>query len=205
MIKVVNCHQPFANRAAQLRQQRQWLIELTHWLDPDNYADPDAVTSQQVGQTIDAYLQALLAQQTKPECDDFDHLVANHIDKTFRNAWWGLFTCYDVAGLPQTNNELEIYIRRIKTSQRRVCGRKKVHDFILRYGAYVTCVDYQEREFELLARLRQVSQASFLEEQRKLDITLLRERKRFRFRRHREVYLRDLEQRWARAVVNGTV
>lgn len=202
LLKLVNYRQSFANRVTQLRQQLHWLIELAHWLDRSHYDNPDAVTSQQVRQTIDCYLQDLLAQQAKPEHDDFDCQVANHINQTLRSAWWGLFTCYDVADLPQTNNELETFIRRIKTSQRRVSGRRNVHDFILRYGAYVTYVDYQEREVELLARLQEINQTSFLEQRRKLDANLLRERKRFRFRRRREVYLRDLEQRWAQAIEN---
>ena len=40
--------------------------------------------------------------------------------------------------LPRTNNELEEYFKRIKSGPRRITGRKKVHEFVIRYGPYVT-------------------------------------------------------------------
>ena len=104
-------------------------------------------------------------------------------------------------GLPRTNNELGTYLRRIKTGQRRISGRTNVHDFIIRYGRYVTCVDHQESLDQLLIRLQPVSHADFLGERQALDTALLREQPRpGRGYPHREVYLRDLEQRWSVAV-----
>ncbi len=75
-------------------------------------------------------------------------------------------------------------------------GRKNVHDFIIRYGRYAACVDYQERVDELLARLQQVSQDDFIRERRTLECALLREQKHHRFRHHQADYLRELEERW---------
>ena len=184
---------------AQLRQQRQWLIDLEHLLDPPEQPDQPLPTSQSVAQAVDRSLTELLAQ-VGGDMDEEDQRVAAHIDKTFRERWWGLFKCYDVDGLPRTNNELERYMRRIKSGQRRILGRKNVHDFIIRYGRYAACVDYQESADELLARLQQVSQDDFLRERRALDIALLREQKRHRFRHHQDDYLRELEARWANAV-----
>jgi len=85
-----------------------------------------------------------LLDQVATGTDEEDQRVAAHINKTFRERWWGLFKCYDVEGLPRTNNELERYMRRIKSGHRRILGRKNVHAFILRYGRYAACVDYQE-------------------------------------------------------------
>jgi len=184
---------------AQLRCQRQWLIDLEHLLDPPEPSDQPPPTSQSVTQAVDRYLTKLLAQVTADR-DEEDQRVAAHIDQTFRERWWGLFTCYEVDGLPRTNNELERYMRRIKSGQRRIVGRKNVHDFIIRYGRYAACVDYQESVDELLLRLQQVSQADFLRERRALDIALLREQKRYRFRHHQDDYLPELEERWAIAV-----
>jgi hypothetical protein len=66
------------------------------------------------GQAVDGYLVDLMVQVT-PELDEQDQLVAAHLAQTFRNRWRGLFTGYDVEGLPRTNNELETYLRCIKT------------------------------------------------------------------------------------------
>ena len=126
----------------QLRGQRQWLIDLEHLLDPQQQPLP---TSGSVLQAVDQYLRQSLTQ-SQADADQADQLVAAHINKIFHSFWWGLFTCYDVQSLPRTNNELERFIRQIKTGQRRVSGRKNVHDFIIRYGPYVSFIDYIECE-----------------------------------------------------------
>ena len=132
--------------------------------------------------------------------DTEDQRIADHIHQTFRNFWWGLFACYDVEGLPRTNNELERSIRQIKMGYRRVSGRKNVHDFVIRYGAYAALVDHRESLEELLARLEDVEQDEFLKEHKRLNLTLLEDTRIHRFRFHREDYLTDLENRWAVAV-----
>jgi hypothetical protein len=199
LIKIADCRLPFADQVAQLRRQRQWLIDLEHLLDPSKQPDQLPLTSQSVARAVDQYLTKLLTQ-VAADTDEEDQQVAVHINVTFRNRWWGLFTCYDVEQLPRTNNDLETYMRRIKTGQRRVSGRKNVHDFLIRYGRYAACVDYRESVDDLLARLRQVSHGDFLRERAALDTALLRQQKRHRFRHHQADYLRQLEERWAAAV-----
>jgi hypothetical protein len=184
---------------AQLRRQRQWLIDLEHLLDPPEQPDQPPLTSQSVAQAVDHYLTELLAK-VATGTDEEEQRVAAHINTTFRERWWGLFKCYDVTGLPRTNNELERYMRRIKSGHRRILGRKNVHNFIIRYGRYAACVDYRESVDELLARLQPVSQDDFLRERRTMDVALLREQKRYRFRHHQADYLAELENRWGIAV-----
>jgi hypothetical protein len=46
---------------AQLRRQRQWLIDLEHLLDPSKQLEQPPPTSQRVAQAIDRYLTELLA------------------------------------------------------------------------------------------------------------------------------------------------
>ena len=118
-------------------------------------------SGQDVARDVDHYLTKLLAQVASA-VDEEEQRVAAHINQTFRNRWWGLFTCYDVKDLPRTNNELERYLRRIKAGQRRVTGRKNVHDFLIRYGLYAACVDYRESVADLLVRLRKVGHNDFL-------------------------------------------
>lgn len=199
LISVVDQRLPFTDQVTRLRRQRQWLIDLAHLLDPAPQPTQPPPTSQSVAQSVDRYLVNLIIQAIAT-ADQQDQIVAAHIEQTFRNRWWGLFICYDVEGLPRTNNELETYMRRIKSGQRRISGRKNVHHFIIRYGRYAACVDFQESLDELLIRLQQVSHDDFLYERQALDTALLREIKRHRFRHHRDVYLRELEERWTAAV-----
>lgn len=193
LIKITACRLPFTQQVETLRQQRQWLIDLEHLLAPVEDEAARSQTPHSVQQAVATYL-AQLGTQTAGNATD--QPVARHITTTFHERWWGLFTCYAVPELPRTNNELERYMRRIKSGHRRIVGRNNVHDFIIRYGRYAACVDYQESLPALLQRLRQVSQQAFLGERRALDTALLREQKRYRFRQHQAAYLQELEARW---------
>jgi len=189
---------PYATQVERYRRQRQWLIDLDHLLDPER--DPPK-TSISVRQSVDRYLIDLT---TCGAHDTEDQKVAAHINQIFRSFWWGLFTCYDVACLPRTNNELERFIRQIKMGYRRVSGRKNVHDFIIRYGAYAALIDPSESLTELLARMDEVEQEEFLKERKQLNLSLLEEVKIHRFRYHRAEYLTELETRWEAAVAQVT-
>jgi len=197
LIALVKHRLPFAAQVERYRRQRQWLIDLDHLLDPER--DPPK-TSASVRQAVDRYLVDLT---TRSMHDTDDQLVADHIHQIFRSFWWGLFTCYNVEGLPRTNNELERFIRQIKMGHRRVSGRKNVHDFIIRYGAYVALIDPSESLDELLARMDEVDQEEFLKERKRLNLTLLDEAKIHRFRYHRADYLAELEARWETAVAQA--
>jgi hypothetical protein len=151
-------------------------------LDPER--DPPK-TSASVRQAVDCYLIELTTCRTH---DTEDQRVADYINQIFRSFWWRLFTCYDVEGLPRTNNELERFIRQIKMGYRRVSGRKNVHDFIIWYGAYAALVDPNESLDELLARMDEVDQEEFLKERKRLNLTLLDEAKIHRFRYYRVDY-----------------
>jgi hypothetical protein len=197
LIVLVKRRLPFAAQVKQYRQQRQWLIDLEHLLDPER--DPPK-TSAGVTQAVGDYLIELITHSTH---DAEDQQVADHINQIFRSFWWGLFTCYDVEGLPRTNNELERFIRQIRMGYRRVSGRKNVHDFVIRYGAYAALIDPAESLDELLARMDEVDQEEFLKERKRLNLTLLEEVKIHRFQYHREEFLAELEARWEAAVVQA--
>jgi hypothetical protein len=188
---------PFTASIERYRRQRQWLIDLDHLLDPER--DPPK-TSLSVTQAVDGYLMDLTTSHVQ---DAEDQRVAAHINQIFRSFWWGLFICYDVEGVPRTNNELERFIRQIKMRQRRGSGRKNVHDFVIRYGAYAALIDPAENLDELLTRFDEVDQEEFLKERKRLNTTLLEETNIYRFRHHRADYLAELEARWETAVLEA--
>ena len=196
LLKVVGRRIPFQTQADRLRHQRQWLIDLDHLMELEQQPKP---TRQSVAQAVDLYLKDLLKQvQQSGTVEDLE--AAKQVNQIIRNLWWGLFTCYEVEGLPRTDNDLEQFIRRIKTGQRRISGRKNVHDFIIRYGSFAAFVDYAEGEEELLNRLAQVSQADFLKERKALNMIVVKEQKIHRFRFHRQAFLRSLVTRWEKTL-----
>ena len=197
VITLVKHRFPFSAQAERYRQQRQWLIDLEHLLDPER--DPPK-NSASVRQAVDRYLADLI---TNSSHDTEDQRVASHINQIFRSFWWGLFTCYDVDGLPRTNNELERFIRQIRMGYRRVSGKKNVHDFVIRYGAYAALIDPAESLDELLARMGEVDHEEFLKERKRLGLTLLEEAKIHRFHHHRKEFLAELEARWEVALAQA--
>ena len=49
-----------------------------------------------------------------------------HLLKVTRSYWSGLFHCYDIEGLPRTNNDLEHIFGKWRHHQRRCTGRKVI-------------------------------------------------------------------------------
>jgi hypothetical protein len=172
------------------------LITLEERLALPEPFQPSPETAAQVRQAVQAYLDEL----KQMNLDEADQAVVEHIIQTFCHRWWGLFACYQVVGLPRTNNDLETFLRRLKTGQRRITGRKAVHDFILRYGRYAAFVDWTESQEELLMRLRQVKDDAFVKERAALQMIESRLRLQHRFQHDREALLRELEERWKEAI-----
>jgi hypothetical protein len=194
LIRITDLRLPFAAQREQLVRQRQWLIDLDRLLDPAAPPASGAVLAQQV----QSYLDRLQTTQAAGG-DAWDQQVAGHIVQTFRNRWWGLFACYGVAGLPRTNNEMETFLRRLKTGQRRITGRKNVHDFIVRYGRFAAFLDDAESQQALLTRLLQVPLSAFEQVRTELAMSQELEQKRHRFRHNQPIFLVALETRWATA------
>jgi hypothetical protein len=194
LIRLTDLRLPFAAQREQLVRQRQWLIDLDRLLDPDEPPTSGAIIARQVQAYLDRLQNTVAAGG-----DAWDQQVVAHIVQTFRNRWWGLFACYDVAELPRTNNELETFLRRLKTGQRRITGRKNVHDFIVRYGRFAAFLDTDESHQALLSRLLQVRLSDFEHERAQLDTTQELAEKRHCFRHDQPIFLAALETRWAAA------
>jgi hypothetical protein len=97
-----------------------------------------SVTNASVGQRFDAWCLALQAQMqdstlTAPERQCLEHFV--HVTRNMRPH---LIQCYDLDDLPRTNNDMEGFIRSIKTRYRRISGRKNWNRYLLRYGRRVS-------------------------------------------------------------------
>jgi len=192
LIRVTDYRLPFTPQVQRHKRQRQWLIDLQNLLDPTT----PPTTTASIAQAVEGYL-GRLSRWAKIKADPIDQHVVTHIDRIFRSFWWGLFACYDVDELPATNNELERFIRQIKAGHRRISGHKKVHDFVIRYGAFAAFVDHLEDEPQLQQRLQTVPDKAFLDQRQALSLSLTREQIIFRFRHRRTTFLSDLEQRWA--------
>jgi hypothetical protein len=185
----------------RLQRQQGWLIDLQRLLQSAQAQAASLPRRQGIETQVDRYLVKLSEDNL---WDETDRTVAQHLVTTFRNRWWGLFVCYDVPGLPATNNDLEAFFGRLKTNQRRITGRKSVNSFVLRYGAYATLVDLSESKADLLVRLRQVDRAVYQRERHQLQLVLAERQDYHRFCHHLDTVVQALETEWQAAVEAAT-
>jgi hypothetical protein len=180
----------------QLKRQSAWIIELARLFEPCDEQGRRR-TARQVKQGVNQFLKKLEQEAARYPSEA---KVIACIVKAVRHRWWGLFTCYQIANVPSSNNELETFFKDMKHHQRRITGRKSVQEFILRYGPFAAFIDYTESFDDLLARLRQVQDKDFKQARQALQKVQLRLKKLYRFRHHPDLYFHDLEKRWEVAI-----
>jgi hypothetical protein len=122
--------------------------------------------------------------------------AVDHFVKVSRSYWGGLFGCYDVAGLPRTNNGLEQTFGSHRYHERRATGRKGASPaLVLRGGVRLVAA--------LATRGREVAVAELAEADRKrwrqlrAELEECRQRRveRRQFRRDPQGYLDALENK----------
>ena len=196
MLDITAIRQSYVAPYTQLKRQSTWVIELAHLLEPTD-EQGRLRTARQVKQDIKQFLEHLEQEAAEHPADT--EVIAG-IVKAVRHRWWGLFTCYQITNVPSSNNDLETFFKDMKHHQRRITGRKSVHDFILRYGPFAAFIDYAESFDDLLLRLRQVQPDDFNQARQALRKVEMRLKKLYRFRHHPDEYYRDLETRWEKAI-----
>jgi len=88
------------------------------------------------GETVRGRYEALL-ERLRAEATELPALAPaiTHFLKVTRSYWPGLFHCYDVPGLPRTNNDLEQFFGSVRYQERRACGRKVASPTLVLRGA----------------------------------------------------------------------
>lgn len=111
---------------------------------------------------VQADMQAYVDSLTKHSFRRLDEKAAVlNILKFTHSYWEGLFYHYDYREIPRTNNDLEVYIRKLKAMQRKTTGRASCQGHIVRYGAYVALLDSDVSLKETLFQLRSVPYGAF--------------------------------------------
>jgi hypothetical protein len=186
---------------ATLGQAQQWMIDIAHILDAPvpELGTLTLSTRPTHGARVQQALQDYLAGlQNQSDLSDWLSQFRQHlIDITDR---WGddLFVCYDIAGVPPTNNALESRFGRLRRDQRRISGRQFNTATLLDEGPYLVW-ECGDSEAQVLSRLRRVA-ANRADYQRRFD-TLCAEQERrrlsYRLQHHRPKVFRELEAEWA--------
>jgi len=121
--------------------------------------------------------------------------AVDHFIRVSRSYWPGLFHCYEVAGVPRTNNALEQLFGSYRHHERRVSGRKVAAPALVLGGAarIVAAVATRHRP----ARVRDLAgadRAAWRQLRAALAERRHRRTDRRRFRRDPNGYLRRLEE-----------
>lgn len=117
-----------------------------------------------------------------------------HFLKITHSYWSGLFHCYEVEGLPRTNNDLEQAFGTLRHHQRRCTGRKVAPSSLVIRGSVQLASAITTALHPFCAEdLSQVSVQAWLQLRSGLRQHQLARIKQLRFRRDPQVYLASLE------------
>lgn len=199
----------------QCKRMRQWVLDAEDILDgswaemqegssaSQQKSESKCITNKEVGIRFDAFIKELSQNLMKDVLSQTERECLERFLQVLKNLRPHLIQCYDLPGFPRTNNEMEGAIRKIKTSYRRVSGRKNWNAFLLRHGRNVAFyawwgADPQRwRQFEKLAQ--HINREQWRQIQKETTSAQSEQLKRFRFLHKREKFLATLEDRWATA------
>ena len=187
-------------RAAEVRQAHGWLLEIARRLEPPPPDVPEpAPTGAEVRERVETCLTELSTACATGAIAAWLRPKLEHLVTVLRRLGAGLYHCYDVAGLPRTDNDLEQFYRRLKTQERRITGHKRSDRFVVRVGGFAAyaAAASGEPEASVLKALAAVPAPAWQQERALLRANQERQAKMRRFRLRRAAYLADLEARWA--------
>ncbi len=118
-----------------------------------------------------------------------------HFLKVTRSYWSGLFHCYDIDGLPRTNNDLEQVFGKWRHHQRRCTGRKVAPATAVTRGAVqlVAALATQVRSYSA-SELASVDPIAWQQVREQLKAHQHKRVQQRRFRQNPATYLAELEQ-----------
>jgi len=143
--------------ARNLAEAHQWLHQIAGCLHyPPEHPHAANFNSAQVASDMEALLQSFTpnAKAQAPQAR-----LRSALKKRWRLHQQELLACYDVAGLPQDNLQMESLFEQLRRRQRRISGRKSTRE--LRNFAQAQVLFHAENEAVLLEHIRHVRFADF--------------------------------------------
>jgi hypothetical protein len=163
-------------------------------------AQHQPVTNAAAAAQYDAWCGTLRARLEDTDLDATERQCLEHFLHVTTNMAPRLFNCYDVAAIPRTNNDLEGFIRSVKTRYRRISGRKNWNRYLIRYGARIAFYEARARTDELdamEAAMRRVPAARWQQDRAEQQTRQQEQIKQHGVRHRRAAFLAELEARWA--------
>jgi hypothetical protein len=186
-----------------VRRMHAWVLEAEAILSGSWAGAEEAVTNAGVVLRFDAWIARLKEEASAQQLTETEQACLRHFLQVTDSLRPQLIACYDVVGLPRTNNDMEGFIRAIKTRYRRVSGRKNWNRYLLRYGRRVAYYEAQVRsvggEAGVNGAVEQVTPQQWREGRAEQRARQADQLKQYRFRHKRAQFLQGLEARWTAA------
>lgn len=202
-IKLLQEREPWRETFAEVYQMHAWLLQAEAIFDGSWAHTSEEVTQIAVETRLHGWLARLEAYVGTLPQETRLAVGLGELARVLRHLQPHLVCCYDVEGLPRTNNDLERCIRAIKTRYRRISGRKNWNAYLLRYGSGVAYYEWWSKEPEgrlrLDARLLSSTRGSWRTIRTRARAQHQPQLDRFRFPHRRQQFLAALEAQWSDA------
>ena len=143
--------------ARNLAEAHQWLRQIADCLHyPSKGPHIANFNSAQVASDMEALLQSFTPN---PKAQFPQARLHSALQKRWRLHQQELLACYDVAGLPQDNLQMETLFEQLRRRQRRISGRKSTRE--LRNFGQAQILFLAESEVVLLEQIRHVRLADY--------------------------------------------
>jgi Transposase, Mutator family len=189
---------PWADAYQELHQGAAWLRAIAYILEP---CGRQPLSAAHVAGQLRGYLDTI---QRCPALTPPLETFGRHLDKVSRSHWPGLFYCYDVQGLPRTNNELESHLRDTSRRLLRTTGQKgKTQRTMQRQGAW-ELLPRPSTEGTLLDALRHIPSEELAQERQRFAVHCQRFHLQSRSLRQTQAQFDQLRHQWAALQPTGT-
>lgn len=203
MKELIERREPWREELESVRRMHGWVVEAETILSGSWAGEEETVTNAGVALRFDALVARLKEQASGQKLSETEQRCLCHFLHVTANLRPQLIACYDVEGLPRTNNDMEGFIRAIKTRYRRVSGRKNWNRYLLRYGRRVAYYEAQVRsaggEAGVNGAVGQVTLKQWRGGRAEQRARQEEQLKQYRFRHKRATFLQRLEARWTAA------
>ncbi|WP_391209475.1 hypothetical protein [Psychrobacillus sp. L4] len=187
MFRIVSNVDSFQKEYQQVVRLNTRIRRIATILEPSKRKTSDSVRNR-----LAFYLKEIERKLTKEEDEEF----VDNLKRYSKGFWKGLFACYDYPILPRTNNDHELFFRRIKRRHRRITGLRSWNRYIMRHGEYIVFAEDAIDDPNIIQRLSSVSHDKYCEENESWNERKSEHVKRYRYKRDPSSYLKNIEEKW---------
>jgi len=183
----------FEEEYTTITEGYNWVLDISHILDKELPPAGSKATDVPLSATVQAELNQYLTQlEQRSDLNDTLSAFRSHLQRLTNRYAPGLFHCYDIPGLPRTNNDTESLFGRVRRQTKRTSGDYHAKQRLQEQGAWLL-FDLLNDQDKQLQRLKRVPVAEWRNERLRMQAHLASFSHDRRFRKQPVAYLAQLE------------